>query len=226
MSLTMAITTLDSLNGSLNALLSTLSTQSGASRPSLLQLPETASQNTGTSAATVANSGGTLSAQSGSQAAATISPSALAPVVNSVQSTLDAIASNPALDVTKLLTSPSFQVLFSELSGGTGSGQQASNASQSSSGLNGSSASSDSIGGSVESYSAQGSNSASGAAGTNSAGNTTNTTSASTASDAQQYFRKLLGELDSIQQTNASLSSTLTGLLSGSGGGGTLVANA
>jgi hypothetical protein len=124
------------------------------------------------------------------------STTALTPVIASAQATLDSIVTNPALNLSRVLTSPSFAALVSALEGNSGS---ASGASDVSSGNGSSSAHSNTIGGNGEN-------------------------SSTTSSDTQaQYFAHLLGELESVMQTPTG-GNTAESLLSGLSGGKLAVA--
>ncbi len=124
-----------------------------------------------TTAALLGNlsSGTTMSGTNGTMTAA------LTPVIASAQATLDGIVTNPALNLSRVLTSPSFAALVSALEGNSGS---ASGAGDASSGNGSSSTYSNTIGGNGENSS------------TSSSGVQT------------QYYAHLLGELESVMQTS------------------------
>lgn len=118
------------------------------------------------------------------------SNAALGPVIASAQATLDSIVTNPALNLSRVLTSPSFAALVSALEGSAGS---ASGAGDGSSGNGFSSAYSNTIG-------TNGENS-----------------SASKPDSQGQYFAHLLGELESVMQTST-VGNAADSLLSGLSG--------
>ncbi len=116
--------------------------------------------------------------------------SVLTPVIASAQATLDSIVTNPALNLSRVLTSPSFAALVSALEGNSGSVSGAGDASSSNSS---STAYSNPIGGNGEN------------------------SSASSSGAQTQYYAHLLGELESVMQTSTDGSTAQT-LLSGLSG--------
>ncbi len=122
----------------------------------------------GTAAGAVANGAGALGG-------------ALTPVIASAQATLDSIMANPALNLSRVLTSPSFAALVSTLNG------SANGTNDAGSGNRYSTAYSTTIGSGGEN---------------SSAGTTSGSDSGATATSVDgSYFSRLLGELESVMQT-------------------------
>ena len=127
----------------------------------------------------------------------------LSPVIASAQATLDSIVTNPSLNLSRVLTSPSFAALVSALEGNAGNGN----------GLSDNGAGSN----------AGGSGSASSAASVNSIGSTAENSSGATvensaaATGSEGFFSKLLSELESVLQTPTG-GSAADGLVSGMSG--------
>ncbi len=135
----------------------------------------------------------------------------LTPVIASAQATLDSIVSNPALNLSRVLTSPSFAALVSALEGNAGTsnglgsnGLGGNGLSEGVSALNGSSNGTGNTSSSVLSIGNAAGNS-SGAAAENAA-----------ATGNEGFFSKLLSELESVLQTPTG-GNAADGLLSGAG---------
>lgn len=129
----------------------------------------------------------------------------LAPVIASAQATLDRIVANPTLNLSRVLTSPSFAALVSALEGNAGSGLSSNGQSDGVSGMNGSSSGSGNASASVLSI---------GYAAGNSSGVTVENSAAATGNEG--FFSKLLSELESVLQMPTGVNAA-DGLLGGAG---------
>ena len=166
-----------------------------------------------------ASTNGSQSAQttnalvSGQTSGATALNGSLTPVIASAQATLDSIVANPALNLSRVLTSPSFAALVSALEGNAGSGGYGlsdSGAGNYGTGSSGSGLNAGSSGGASSSASVNLIGSAAG----NSSGAATENSAAVTGNEG--FFSKLLSELESVLQTPTG-GNAADGLLSGTG---------
>ena len=170
-----------------------------------------------------ASTNGSQSAQttnalvSGQTSGATALNGSLTPVIASAQATLDSIVANPALNLSRVLTSPSFAALVSALEGNAGSGGYG--LSDSGAGNYGTGSGTGSSGSGLNAGSSGGASSSAsvnliGSVAGNSSGAATENSAAVTGNEG--FFSKLLSELESVLQTPTG-GNAADGLLSGTG---------